>query len=118
VARVNGLGGVFLRADDADGLRRWYADVLGVVDPPDGVWHQQAGPTVFAAFTRDSDHFPGDQQVMLNFRVDDLDALLRHLRDTGIAVLREEDQDGVGRFAWITDPEGNRVELWQPEPGT
>ena len=116
--RVHGIGGVFLRADDTVGLRQWYADVLGVVDPPDGVWHQQAGPTVFAAFPRDSDHFPLDQQFMLNFRVDDLDATLLHLRSAGVTVLREEDEDGIGRFAWIADPEGNRVELWQPAPGT
>ena len=114
--RVSGVGGVFIRADDPDGLRRWYADVLGVVDPPDGVWRQEAGPTVFAGFPRDHDHFPPDQNVMLNFRVADLGAMLRQLRGAGVAVLREEDQDGVGRFAWVTDPEGNRVELWQPEP--
>lgn len=114
---VHGIGGVFLRADDPDGLRRWYADVLGVVDGPDGAWRQQAGSTAFAAFPRDSDYFPPDQQVMLNFRVDDLAAVLDHVRGTGTAVLREEDAHGIGRFAWVTDPEGNRVELWQPEPG-
>jgi predicted enzyme related to lactoylglutathione lyase len=55
---------------------------------------------------------------MLNFRVDDLDAMLQHLRGSGVTVLREEDEDGIGRFAWIADPQGNRVELWQPAPGT
>jgi predicted enzyme related to lactoylglutathione lyase len=113
--RVCGVGGVFIRADETDRLRQWYADVLGVVDPPDGVWHQQAGPTVVAAFPRDSDYFPPGQQVMLNFRVADLDAMLAQLRGAGAAVLGEADQDGVGRFAWVADPEGNRVELWQPE---
>ena len=112
--RVSGLGGVFIRADDPTGLRQWYADVLGVVDPPGDVWRQQAGPTVFAAFPADNDHFPLDQRVMLNFRVADLAALLAQLRSTGVDVLREEEQEGVGRFAWLTDPEGNRVELWQP----
>lgn len=116
--RVNGVGGVFLRADDTSGLRRWYADVLGVVDTPDGVWHQQAGPTVFASFPRDSDYFPPSQSVMLNFRVADLDAMVRQLRDAGVVVLGEADEDAVGRFAWIADPEGNRIELWQPAPGT
>jgi len=58
------------------------------------------------------------QQVMLNFRVADLDAMLQQLRDAGVAVLGEEDEDGVGRFAWVADPEGNRVELWQPASGT
>ena len=113
---VCGLGGVFIRADDPNGLRQWYGDVLGVVDPPEGVWRQEAGPTVFAAFPRDNDHFPLDQHVMLNFRVADLGAMLQRLRSAGVAVLREEDQAGVGSFAWVTDPEGNRVELWQPVP--
>ena len=112
--RVHGVGGVFIRADDTNGLRQWYADVLGVVDTPDGVWAQQAGPTVFASFPRDSDYFPLNQPVMLNFRVADLDAMVRQLRDAGVAVLGEQDEEGVGRFAWIADPEGNRVELWQP----
>jgi len=116
VEGVCGLGGVFIRADDPNGLRQWYGDVLGVVDPPDGVWRQEAGPTVFAAFPRDNDHFPLDQPVMLNFRVADLGAMLQRLRSAGVAVLREEDQAGVGSFAWVTDPEGNRVELWQPAP--
>ena len=114
--RVCGVGGVFIRADDPDGLRRWYADVLGVVDPPEGVWRQEAGPTVLAAFPRDNDHFPLDQRVMLNFRVADLGAMVRQLRGAGVEVLREEDQAGVGSFAWVADPEGNRVELWQPDP--
>ena len=112
--RVCGLGGVFLRADDPDGLSRWYADVLGVVDSSEGVWRQQDGPTVFAVFPRNDDHFPLDQPVMLNFRVADLGAMLRQLRGAGVPVLREEDQAGVGRFAWVADPEGNRVELWEP----
>ena len=116
VERVCGLGGVFLRADDPDGLRRWYAEVLGVVDPPEGVWCPDAGPTVFAAFPRDTDYFPPAQSVMLNFRVADLGVMLQQLRGAGVVVLGEEDQDGIGRFAWVADPEGNRVELWQPAP--
>ena len=116
--RVHGVGGVFIRADDTNGLRQWYADMLGVVDAPDGVWNQQAGPTVFASFPRDSDYFPPSQSVMLNFRVTDLDAMLQQLRNAGVAVLGEQDEDDVGRFAWVADPEGNRVELWQPAPGT
>ena len=118
LAPVTGVGGLFWRADDPDGLRAWYADALGIVDPPGDVWHQEAGPTVVAPFTRDSDHFGLDQQFMINFRVRDLQGLLGQLRDRGVAVVRQESEEGVGEFAWILDPEGNRIELWQPDEDT
>jgi catechol 2,3-dioxygenase-like lactoylglutathione lyase family enzyme len=114
LARITGVGGVFWRADDADALRAWYADTLGIVDPPGDAWRQDAGPTVLAPFDRTSEHFPLDQQFMVNFRVDGLRDLLEDLRRRGVEVLGEENQDGVGEFAWIVDPEGNRIELWQP----
>jgi catechol 2,3-dioxygenase-like lactoylglutathione lyase family enzyme len=115
VAPVTGVGGVFWRADDPQALRGWYADVLGIVDPPGDVWHQEAGPTVLATFPRDSEHFGLEQQFMVNFRVRDLTELLGQLRARGVEVLREEQADGIGEFAWIRDPEGNQIELWQPE---
>ena len=75
-----------------------------------------AGPTVFATFDSDTDYFGSrDQQTMLNFRVRDLDAMLAHLRAKGANVAEDtQDMEGVGRFGWVTDPEGNRIELWQP----
>jgi catechol 2,3-dioxygenase-like lactoylglutathione lyase family enzyme len=118
VEKVTGIGGMFFRAEDPEALRGWYADTLGVVDPPNGVWRQEEGPTVFAPFSKDTDHFGRrDQTFMLNFRVRDLDAMLSHLRAAGVEVVREEQEEGAGRFAWIVDPEGNRVELWEPQPG-
>ncbi len=114
---VNGIGGMFWRASNPSTMRQWYADVLGVVDPPDGVWRQDAGPTVLAAFDRDSDYFPIDQQFMVNFRVADLPALLERLRANGVEILGEQREDGIGDFAWIVDPEGIRIELWEPAPG-
>lgn len=114
MAQVTGVGGVFWRADDPDSLRAWYAEALGIVDPPDGVWQQETGPTVIAPFTRDSEHFGLDQQFMVNFRVRGLNELLGQLRSRGVEVLREEHEETVGEFAWILDPEGNRIELWQP----
>ena len=80
------------------------------------MWQQEAGPTVFATFESGTDYFgSGDQQTMLNFRVRDLDAMLAQLRAKGADVLDEtQDMEGVGRFGWVTDPEGNRIELWQP----
>ncbi|WP_431836819.1 VOC family protein [Cellulomonas sp. Y8] len=114
--RVLGIGGYFLRARDPEALTVWYRDLLGIEDDAHGLWHQEAGPTVFAAFDPDTDYFGSpQQQTMLNFRVRDLDAMLQQLRERGADVAAEtQDMEGVGRFGWVTDPEGNRVELWQP----
>jgi len=114
--RVLGIGGHFLRAADPAALSAWYRECLGLDADEHGQWHQQVGPTVFAAFESDTDYFgTRTQQTMLNFRVRDLDAMLAQLRTNGAAVAEEiEDMEGVGRFGWVTDPEGNRIELWQP----
>ena len=114
--RVLGIGGYFFRATDPSALTAWYREHLGIDANGDGEWNQQAGPTVFAAFESDTDYFASrTQQSMINFRVRDLDAMLAQLRNAGAAVAAEtEDMDGVGRFGWVTDPEGNRIELWQP----
>ncbi|WP_328673208.1 VOC family protein [Streptomyces sp. NBC_00328] len=114
--RVLGIGGYFLRAGDPAALSAWYRDCLGLDTDENGLWRPEAGPTVFAAFESKTAYFgsPG-QQTMLNFRVRDLDAMLAQLRARGADVAEEtQDMDGVGRFGWVTDPEGNRVELWQP----
>lgn len=114
--RALGIGGVFFRAADPDALGRWYAAHLGVGGGGDTeVWEQEAGPTVFAPFGRDTTYFGRpDQQVMLNFRVRDLDAMLVQLRAAGAVVDDEVQDEPYGRFGWATDPEGNRFELWQP----
>lgn len=115
--KVIGIGGAFFRARDPEALRRWYAEHLGVVDPPGGVWRQDEGPTVFAPFSADTGYFGRREQMfMLNFRVSDLDAMLVQLSAAGVEVLGEQDEEGVGRFAWIADPERNRIELWEPAP--
>jgi predicted enzyme related to lactoylglutathione lyase len=116
VERVDGIGGYFMRANDPVALASWYRDCLGMDLDENGVWLQVVGPTVFAAFESDTDYFGSrDQKTMLNFRVRDLDAMLVQLRSAGADVDEEtQDMDGVGRFGWVTDPEGNRIELWQP----
>jgi predicted enzyme related to lactoylglutathione lyase len=119
--RVSGIGGIFFRAHDPRALARWYAETLGIdaySEDRDVTWWPGAGPTVFAPFPSDTEYFGSpDQQAMLNFRVDDLNAMLAQLRAAGASVDdRVEDMAGVGRFAWATDPEGNRFELWQPAP--
>ena len=114
--RVLGIGGYFLRGADPAALGAWYREFLGLEADEHGVWHQGDGPTVFATFDAESDYFGSRaQQTMLNFRVRDLDAMLAQLRARGADVAGEtQDMAGVGRFGWVTDPEGNRVELWQP----
>jgi predicted enzyme related to lactoylglutathione lyase len=114
--RVLGIGGYFIRAADPAALGAWYRECLGLDADANGVWQQQAGLTVFAPFEADTEYFGArSQQTMLNFRVRDLDAMLTQLRDKGADVAAEtQDMEGVGRFGWVTDPEGNRIELWQP----
>ena len=105
-----------MRAADPAALGAWYRDCLGLDADENGLWRQEAGGTVFAAFDSETDYFGSrGQQTMLNFRVRDLDAMLAQLRLKGADVAQEtQDMKGVGRFGWVTDPEGNRVELWQP----
>ena len=111
-----GIGGHFLRAADPVALGAWYRECLGLDADENGLWHQDAGPTVFATFESGTDYFgTATQQTMINFRVGDLDAMLAQLRAKGADVVDEtQDMEGVGRFGWVTDPEGNRIELWQP----
>lgn len=113
MATVTGIGGFFFRARDKAALADWYETHLGVSE----LFTQEAGLTVFAPFKQDTDYFPADKQWMINFRVDDLDAMMTQLRSAGIAVeTRPDEWDSAetGRFARIHDPEGNQIELWQP----
>ena len=112
---VLGIGGHFLRAADPAALNAWYRECLGLDADENGLWRQEPGPTVFAAFESETDNFGSrTQQSMLNFRVRDLDAMLAQLRAMGADVAEEtQEAEGIGRFGWVTDPEGNRIELWQ-----
>jgi hypothetical protein len=114
--RALGIGGYFLRAADRLALGAWYRDCLGLDADENGLWHPEAGPTVFATFESETEYFGSrSQQTMLNFRVGDLDAMLAQLHARGADVAEEtQEMEGVGRFGWVTDPEGNRIELWQP----
>ena len=114
--RVTGIGGFFFRARDPAGLAAWYEANLGISSTDTAwSWSQQAGPTVFAPFPTDTDYFGRlEQQTMLNFRVDDLDAMLEQLRAAGATVDDEVAEASYGRFGHAVDPESNRFELWQP----
>ncbi|MBU1376943.1 MAG: VOC family protein [Alphaproteobacteria bacterium] len=112
MAKVVGIGGVFLRAKDPEALAAWYEAHLGVT----GFWEQAAGLTLFQPFKADSDYFPASRQWMINFRVDDLAGLLAQLASASIEAETRAawDTPETGRFARIHDPEGNPIELWQP----
>lgn len=117
MAQVNGIGGFFFRSNDPTALSEWYATHLGVTGQSGAPWQQEAGYTVFAPFPKDTAYFGRDSQGwMLNFRVDDLDAMLAQLDAVGITAEQraEWDAQGIGRFARIHDPEGNPIELWEP----
>ncbi len=118
--KVLGIGGLFFRSRNPDELKQWYTAHLGVTHYPNSwqqdVWQQESGPTVFEPFVHDTDYFGRvDQQWMVNFRVADLDAMIKQLEAANISVeTREEWDSEVGRFARIHDPDGNPIELWQP----
>ncbi len=113
---VTGIGGFFFRANDPKALAKWYNDHFGINDQDNGwIWQQDAGPTVFSPFRRDSDYFDAKQQFMLNLRVQDLDSLLKKLEGAGVRIDPKRQDEGYGRFAWVYDPEGNKIELWEPE---
>lgn len=117
--KVLGIGGLFFRSSDPERLARWYADHLGVDPVPQDydtpAWQQQAGTSVFAPFPADTDYF-GDpaRQWMINFRVRDLDAMIGQLEEAGIAVKLHPEPQPNGRFAHLSDPDGNPIELWEP----
>ena len=124
MGRVTGLGGVFFKAADPQRLYAWYEEHLGLKREPGGVmfrWRDEQqdapGMTVWALFKHDTAYFaPSPAPFMLNYRVDDLNAMLERLRAAGVQVEKREDSE-YGRFAWVMDPEGNRVELWEPPEG-
>lgn len=119
MVKVSGIGGVFLKARNPEALSEWYAQHLGIQKQEGGSLvfdgPESTGMTVFAHFPADTKYFgDGPQQSMLNFRVQDLDGLLAQLREAGVRIDPLPEDESYGRFAWIWDPEGNRVELWQP----
>jgi predicted enzyme related to lactoylglutathione lyase len=118
VGKATGVGGVFLKARDPKALQAWYHEHLGV-PLTDGYTAfegpEAQGTTVFTFFPEDSGYF-GDpaQRAMINFRVDSIDEVLEKLAAAGARIDPKRDDAPYGRFAWFWDPEGNRVELWQP----
>jgi predicted enzyme related to lactoylglutathione lyase len=127
MAKITGLGGVFLKAENKEELADWYRKSLGVdLEAYGGInfnWRnaeepEKKGYTLFSLFDKDTDYFePGKAPYMINFRVDDLDAVLALFKERGIKVFDKRLDGEFGRFGWILDPEGNRIELWEPPEG-
>ena len=125
--RVTGIGGIFFKAKDPDALRAWSKAHLGIdVQEWGGTafpWADEAGnavkgTTVWSIGAADGDYFaPSTAPFMVNYRVADLAALLAALRAEGCNVLEKTDDSEYGKFGWVIDPEGNKVELWQPPEG-
>ena len=121
--QVTGIGGIFIKAKEPAKLGAWYREHLGIVSGPGGkifLWRDHDAPdtegqTVWSLFPQTTDYFGrADQQVMINYRVDDLDALLARLKSEGVEQAGKTQTFDYGKFAWVIDGEGNRVELWQP----
>lgn len=123
--RVTGIGGIFFKARDPKALGAWYRDHLGldITDWggaifPWGGEDSPPGMTMWSLFAEDTRYMePGRASFMVNFRVADLEALLAALRAEGCEVLDKTDASEQGKFGWVIDPEGNKVELWEPPEG-
>lgn len=116
MAKAIGLGGAFLRANDPKALYAWYEKHLGLTRTGGCfLFSEPKAHTVVSFFAREDGYWPVTQPAMLNFLVDNLDALLDSLAANGVAVDPKRESYDYGRFGWFTDPEGNRVELWEPK---
>jgi len=125
--RVTGIGGVFFKAKDPVALRAWYKRHLGIDVQDwggtafrwtDDAGAAKAGTTVWSIGSADGDYYaPSTSTFMVNYRVDDLHGLLQLLRDEGCQVVDKTEESEFGKFGWVMDPEGNKVELWQPPEG-
>lgn len=120
--RVTGIGGIFLKSRDPKALAAWYQEVLGLEleDWGGALLHYDAPlhppMLVWSLFDQSTDYFaPSTRDLMINYAVDDLAALLRKMQAKGVVPIKVEENDPNGKFAWVLDPEGNKVELWEPK---
>jgi catechol 2,3-dioxygenase-like lactoylglutathione lyase family enzyme len=123
--RILGIGGVFFKSANRDQMREWYAKHLGLADKGQGVmlpWREHDDPqkehvTVWTVFPASTKYFdPSPAPFMINYIVDDMDALLDRLKQEGVKIDAKRMDESYGRFAWIYDSDGNKIELWQPLP--
>jgi predicted enzyme related to lactoylglutathione lyase len=126
MAKVTGIGGVFFKStNDHQALAAWYQKNLGITLEPWGGailrWPddpaEDKGLTVWHVAKKDSDWFsPSKSSFMINYRVDDMTGLLDQLKSNGVEIVKGPDREDNGVFAWVLDPDGNKVELWEPKP--
>ena len=123
--RILGIGGIFFKSANRDQMREWYSKHLGLADKGAGAmlpWRERDDPkkehvTVWTVFPATTEYFgPSHPQFMVNYIVDDLDALLDRLKDEGVKIDPKRMNESYGSFAWIYDLDGNKIELWQPPP--
>jgi lactoylglutathione lyase len=113
---VIGIGGVFLRTEKIEEIKSWYKEVLSISleDWNGTVIHPKSdNETVFSFFEKDSDYFPKNHNVMLNFQVENMEDCLKHLNKLGVPLVKEIEKSEFGTFATIEDPEGRWIELWE-----
>ena len=125
MAKVIGIGGLFLKSPDGDALRAWYSRVLGMefgewggaILLPQAAADHPGAATIFSPFKQDSDYFePSTKDFMFNLMVDDLDAMLARAKAEGVEPVKLFPDEANGCFAHIMDPEGRKIELWEPKP--
>lgn len=121
--RVTGLGGVFFKCNDPEGMKKWYLEHLGIASDQHGAtfrWRDLDEPkkicsTVWSPFPSATNYFaPSEKPFMLNYRVENLRKFLDDLRKEGVKIVGEIEEYDYGKFGWIMDPEGNKIELWEP----
>lgn len=121
--RILGIGGIFFKSAKRDEMREWYSQHLGLADKGEGAmlrWREHGDPqkeqlTVWSIFPASTGYFnPSSASFMINYIVDDMDALLGRLEREGVKIDPKRMDESYGRFAWIYDPDGNKIELWQP----
>ncbi|MBY0147888.1 VOC family protein [Neobacillus niacini] len=113
---IKGFGGVFWRTKNVDDVKKWYSKVFKIdLEEWNGtiIKPQLGNETIFSLFTEDNSYFPTEQQVMLNFQVENLDETINHLEQIGVPLVKEKEISDFGKFAWIKDPDGRLVELWE-----
>jgi catechol 2,3-dioxygenase-like lactoylglutathione lyase family enzyme len=124
MAKVTGLGGVFFKSKDPKALTAWYKDKLGIpvdaqgyvsFDCPDMFEQNREACTVWGPFPSDTKYMqPSSHDYMINFRVDDIEQLVKELKEQGVEFTDDIVDDDFGKFTWLLDPEGRKIELWQP----
>ncbi|MGB5554088.1 MAG: VOC family protein [Flavobacteriaceae bacterium] len=119
--RVTGLGGIFFKSKDPDAMKQWYNSHLGLPTDQYGCtfwWKDKEGndcSTQWSPMNEDTKYFkPSEKQFMMNFRVENLVELVKVLKQEGVTVVGEIEEFDYGKFGWILDPEGNKLELWEP----